>query len=81
MRYKDTTNEELIIPPEQLANHASDDMLMLTGIIGFVIGVIFIIGGRLGKQMWIWVWGVGLLFASAYLWSSLYFDVTLFGAF
>lgn len=81
MRYKDNGETELIIPTEQLAAHASDNMLLLTAVIAFVISIIFIVGGRLGKQMWIWVWGIGLLLCSVYLWVSLYFEVRLFGAF
>ena len=81
MRYKTPEDSNIVIPPEQLADNASNDMLLLTAAIGFVIGLLFLIGGRWGKQLWIWVWGIGLMLTSAYLAVSLLFDVTLFGHF
>lgn len=74
MRYK----EGDVIPKEQLAAHASDDMLILTGIIGFFVGIILFYMGRKGKQMYLWVWGVGLVVFSAYLSISIWLDWTLF---
>ena len=73
MRYK--VDE---IPKEQLAAHASDDMLILTGIMGFFIGIILFYLGRRGKQMYLWVWGFGLSIFSVYLGISIYYDWTLF---
>ena len=75
MRYKEG---EYIEP---LAKNASDDMLVLTAIIGVLVGIVLTILGRMGKQMWMWVWGIGLVFCSAYLGISLYFDIKLFGHF
>lgn len=50
-----------------LAQHASDDMLLLTAVMGFFIGLILIYLGRLGKQMWMWVWGAGLIVMSLFM--------------
>lgn len=75
MRYKE---EDFIIPEEQLASHASDDMLILTGIIGFFVGLVLVYIGRKGKQMYLWVWGAGLVVISVYLSISLWLDWTLF---
>jgi len=74
MRYK----EGDVIPKEQLAMHASDDMLVLTAVIGFFVGAILTFLGRKGKQMWMWVWGIGLIFISTYMGISIKFGVTLF---
>ena len=74
MRYK----ENIEIPKEQLTSHASDDMLILTGIMGFFIGLVLFYLGRKGKQMYLWVWGAGLVVFSIYLSVSIYFDWTLF---
>ena len=74
MRYK----EGETIPKEQLAGHASDDMLILTGIIGFFVGLALVYMGRKGKQMYMWVWGAGLVIFSIYLSLSIWLDWTLF---
>lgn len=76
MRYREGE-----IPKEQMAVHASDDMLLLTAVMGVFIGIALTVLGRKGKQMWMWVWGLGLILCSAYLGISLYFGVTLFGYF
>lgn len=47
-----------------LAQSASDDMLILTAVLGFFIGLVLVYLGRLGKQMWMWVWGAGLVVVS-----------------
>jgi len=41
-----------------------NNILMFTAVIGFVIGIVFILGGRYGKQLWIVFWGAGLVFVS-----------------
>jgi hypothetical protein len=41
-----------------------NNVLMLTAVVGLFIGIIFIIGGRYGKQLWIVFWGVGLVIVS-----------------
>jgi len=76
MRYREGE-----IPKEQLAVHASDNMLILTAVIGILVGIALTIIGRKGKQMWMWVWGIGLVIFSAYLGVSIGFDVKLFGHF
>jgi len=69
------------IPKEQLAVHASDDMLLLTAVLGFLIGIILTYLGRKGAQMWMWVWGIGLMLCSAYLGLSMTIGLRLFGHF
>jgi len=82
MRYKvddiDSLESAKNIPKEQLAYHASDDMLILTGILGFFIGIVLVVIGRKGKQMYLWVWGAGLVIFSIYLSLSIWLDWTLF---
>ena len=78
MRYKDG---EVFIPKEQMATHSSDDMLLVTAGLGILIGLALIVLGRLGKQMWMWVWGIGLVLCSAYLGVTMMFDIKLFGFF
>jgi len=73
MRYKEGE-----IPAQQLAKHASDDMLLLTAVLGVLIGIVLTVLGRKGKQMWMWVWGLGLIVVSLYLSASLAFDLKLF---
>ena len=67
MRYK----EGEAIPKEQLAMHASDDMLMLTAVLATLIGIAITIIGLKGKQMWMWVWGIGLIIISLYMGVSM----------
>lgn len=69
------------IPKEQLAVHASDDMLVLTAVLGFLIGIVITYLGRKGEQMWMWVWGIGLIICSAYLGLSMTVGLKLFGHF
>ena len=49
---------------EQLARHASDDMLLFTAALSVVIGFILIWLGRKGKQQWLVVWSIGLILCS-----------------
>lgn len=69
MRYEAGT-----IPNEQLAIHASDNMLILTSVIAFFIALALIKLGLKGKQMYMWTWGVGLALASVYLGVSIGLD-------
>jgi len=69
------------IPKEQLAVHASDDMLLVTAILGFLIGIAITYLGRKGNQMWMWVWGIGLIICSVYLGLSMTMGLKLFGHF
>jgi len=52
---------------------ATDDMLLLTVVISLVVGVVLIWLARLGRQMWLMAWSVGLVLASiAYMaWAAL----------
>lgn len=77
MRYRDGDP----IPEEQLAVHASDDMLLLTAVLATLIGFALFYLGRKGKQMWMWVWGIGLVIVSVYMGIGVYFDIKLFGYF
>jgi len=61
--------------------HASDDMLLLTAVMGFFIGLILAFMGKKGKQLWMLVWGIGLVFCSIYLGLSMAFGLKLFGHF
>ena len=72
MRYKEG---EFIEP---LAKNASDDMLVLTAVIGVLVGIVLTVLGRMGKQMWMCVWGIGLIFISIYMGISIAFDIKLF---
>ena len=49
---------------EQLARHASDDMLLFTAALSVAIGFILIWLGRKGKQQWLVVWSIGLILCS-----------------
>jgi len=42
----------------------SNDILMLSAVVGLLIGIIFVVGGRYGKQLWIVFWGSGLVIVS-----------------
>ena len=66
------------IPKEQMTVHASDDMLLLTAVLGILIGIALTYLGRKGKQMWMWVWGIGLIICSAYLGLSMTIGLKLF---
>lgn len=69
------------IPKEQLAVHSSDDMLLVTAVLGILIGLVLTYLGRRGKQMWMWVWGIGLILCSIYLGLSMTIGLKLFGYF
>lgn len=62
-RYREGSNPDSL----PLAQHASDDMLIFTAVLGFVIGFVLIYLGRQGKQMWMWVWGGGLVMMSLFM--------------
>ena len=76
MRYKEGE-----IPPELLTVNASDDMLLLTSVMGVVIGIILFVLGRYGKQQWMWVWAIGLVIISTYMGLSIKYDLAIFGPF
>lgn len=68
MRYRE--GEEM-----PLTQYASDDMLLLTAFLGIVIGITLTLLGKFGKQMWMFVWGIGLILASIYLGISIWFEL------
>ena len=46
----------------------TDDMYLLTAVLGLIIGVVLTALGIKGRQIWLVVWSVGLIIASiAYL--------------
>ena len=51
----------------------TDDMLLLTVVIGLVVGIVLIWLARFGRQMWLMAWSVGLVLSSiAYIaWAVL----------
>jgi hypothetical protein len=65
MRYPDQ------IPPEQLASHASDDMLLFTALLSIIIGSILVWLGRRGKQLWMVVWSIGLIICSVLMGAAI----------
>ena len=69
------------IPSELLSKNASDDMLSFTAVIAVVIGLVLFFLGRMGRQMWMWCWGLALIFSSVYLWLYLKFEFAPFGYF
>ena len=42
----------------------TDDVLLLTVVISIIVGIVLIWLARLGKQMWLMVWSVGLVLVS-----------------
>lgn len=58
-----------------LTQYASDDMLLLTAAMGIVIGIILSLLGKFGQQLWMLVWGIGLVIASIYLGISIWFEL------
>ena len=53
--------------PEQAA-HEADGMIVGSAIFGLFIGIIFVVAGLRARQIWLFVWGAGLILASsAYL--------------
>jgi hypothetical protein len=71
-------SKQFEIPTEQLAINSSDGMLMLTAVLGTIIGILLVLLGRKGKQMWMWVWGYGLVACSIYLGITMKYGVKLF---
>jgi len=70
MRYKEGQ-----VPPEAFSYNASDDMLLLTAVMGVIIGIIISTLGKIGKQLWMLVWGIGLVIISIYLGISIWYQL------
>lgn len=68
MRYRE--GQEL-----PLTQYASDDVLLLTAVLGVIIGIALTALGKFGKQMWMFIWGIGLVVASIYLGISIWFEL------
>ena len=71
MRYKDDQTLE----GYKLAQHSSDDMLLLTAVLGVLVGFALTYMGKRGKQLWMLVWGIGLILASIYMGVVTYFEL------
>jgi hypothetical protein len=71
VRYKDDQTLE----GYKLAQHASDDMLLLTAVLGVFVGFALIYMGKRGRQLWMLVWGIGLILASIYMGVVTYFEL------
>ena len=71
MRYKEGTLDPNNIPEELQAKHASDGMLSLTAFLGILIGIALTVLGKYGKQLWMTVWGFGLVIVSLILGVSM----------
>ena len=50
--------------PGDLGEPVSEHMLTLAAVLGLAMGILFIYLGLRGKQMWLVVWGAGLVIAS-----------------
>ena len=74
MRYKD----DQALEGYKLAQHSSDDMLLLTAVLGVLIGFILSYMGKRGNQLWMLVWGIGLIIASIYMGVVTYFNLPVF---
>ncbi|MFT7526982.1 MAG: putative alpha/beta hydrolase [Arenicella sp.] len=63
LRYKDDQTLE----GYKLGQHARDDMLLLTAVLGVFVGFALTYMGKRGRQLWMFVWGIGLILASIYM--------------
>lgn len=59
------------LPPDQLAQNAHNDMLLFTAVLAILIGIALIYLGKLGKQQWMLVWGIGLIICSVLMAGSI----------
>lgn len=62
------------ITSQNLAVHASDNMLLFTAVLSVFIGGALIWMGRKGKIMWMWTWGAGLIIMSIYMAVAILFN-------
>jgi len=65
------------IPPEMMSKNASNDMLLFTAFLSVLISFAMIYLGRKGKQLWMVVWSVGLIFMSIFMAGSILFGWTI----
>ncbi|MBT8133834.1 MAG: hypothetical protein KJO03_04935 [Gammaproteobacteria bacterium] len=66
-------NPNDVIPPEMLSRNAHNDMLLFTAFLSVVIGSILIYLGKMGKQLWMIVWSIGLIAMSLFMAGSIVF--------
>jgi len=66
-------NPNDVIPPEMLSRNASNDMLLFTAFLSFMISFVLMYLGKMGKQLWMMVWGAGLTIMSIFLAGSILF--------
>lgn len=52
------------VDPDLLPVQNQVGMLLLTAVLGLVAAVALIWMGVRGRQLWMWVWGIGLMCAS-----------------
>jgi hypothetical protein len=50
--------------PTKLGGHVSEPMLTLAAVLGLMMGMVFVYWGWHGRQMWLLLWGSGLVVAS-----------------
>ncbi len=56
--------------PQQIGPAISGEMLLFAVVLGLLIGITLFVLGRRGRQLWLAVWGGGLVLASViYLFS------------
>jgi len=61
MRYRE--GQEI---PDHIAPHIGDGSMAFASILGLFIGIILSILAKKGKQLWLLVWGIGLVIASIF---------------
>ena len=50
--------------PETIGPLIGDESLVFSVVLGFLMGIGFVIAGRRGKQIWMIFWGTGLVISS-----------------
>lgn len=50
--------------PQQIGTPISGEMLLFAVVLGLLIGITLFVLGRRGRQLWLAVWGGGLVLAS-----------------
>jgi hypothetical protein len=66
-------NPNDVIPPEMLSKNAHNDMLLFTAFLSVIIGSILIYLGKKGRQLWMIVWSIGLIFMSIFMAGAILF--------
>ena len=63
MRYR-IGEEVQDLDVENLGEPVIDGLLIFSVILGLLMGIIFIVAGKKGKQIWLMFWGTGLVIVS-----------------